>query len=508
MIQMIHVTSGCLKPFFLKLSCMRTGLIHLLLFLLVGSSLPCIAQNGMGNGVKNASINGVKNVNGAPVKIMGLPLIFIIPETNFDQENIMSIMPGTTWNVFSVKVNAPTYAYYDKKTIKGKLPFLETMYVTNLNSGMLHVYTDPAPDISKCSLSKQAVDLGWVDKNDCLLWRHCLINSESKRSVQAIPLSQTSILGMESDKDGEGDGVNVFLDQDLTKKSELKTKVRQLYYIYKLNDKSALIGNDKRIGSGENAKDILLGWIPLNYCYIPENRIWIAPNEEADAKKEQLDKSVFPTVFIDEAKVRQFQSGQKMNKAFIIWEDTSKTQYPPSWFRFPLIGMNQGVLKLKVVEKDFITAYAPMEVNGMSKPLFEAVTLISSSELADVISKMNKVVETAGAENRRKALQNAILYQMADEYSGLDEERLYNLTLRHIFETMFWVCNSDSPILKNTFKQIEDPQIVTNEMLIQLNADLKEKVKNLSRISNSGTNSYSFISNNVRYYWIAMREFY
>ena len=487
---------------------MRAWFTYALLLLMAALFSQGKAQNNSGNATKNISGSTSKNGNLNTVKIMGLPLIFIIPETSFDQENIMSIMPGTIWKVFAVKVNAPTYAYYDKKTVKGKLPFLETMYVTNLNSGMLHVYTDPAPDIAKGSLSKQAVELGWVDKNDCLLWRHCLINSESKRSMQAMPLSQTSILGMESDKDGEGDGVNVFLDQDLTKKSELKTKVRQLYYIYKLNDKSALIGNDKRIGSDENAKDILLGWIPLNYCFIPENRIWIAPNEAADAKKEQLEQRIFPTVFIDDSKARQFQSGQKMNKAFKIWEDTSKTQYPPSWFRFPLIGTNQGVLKLKVVEKDFVTAYAPLEVKGVSKPLFEAVTLISSSELADVISKMNKVVETAGAENKRKALQNAILYQMADEYSGLDEERLYNLTLRHIFETMFWVCNSESPILKNTFKQIQDPQVVTNEMLAQLNSDLKEKAKTLSRISNSGTESYSFVSNNVRYYWIAIREFY
>lgn len=479
---------------------MRAGVKYFLLLLMAASFFQGKAQN--------ATINPNKNANGAGMKIMGLPLIFIIPETNFDQENIMSIMPGTTWKVFAVKVNAPTYAYYDKKTIKGKLPFFETMYVTNLNGNMLHVYTDPAPDLTKCSLSKQAVDLGWVDKNDCLLWRHCLINSDSKRSVQAMPLSQTSLDDMESDKEGEGDGVNVFLDQDLTKKSTVKTKVRQLYYIYKITDKSALIGNDKRIGSDENAKDILLGWIPLNYCFIPENRIWIAPNEEADAKKEQVEKNTFPTVFIDDSKARQFQSGQKMNKAFIIWEDTSKTQHPPSWFRFPLIGVNQGILKLKIVEKDFATAYAPLEVKGVSNPLFENVTMISSSELADVISKMNRIVETAGSEDKRKALQKAILSLMSDEYNGLDEERLYNLTLRHIFENMFWVCNSDLPVLKNTFKQIQDPTVVTSEMLVKMNADIKEKVKNLSRISNTGTDTYSFMSNNVRYYWIPIQQFY
>lgn len=444
----------------------------------------------------------------SPIKIMGVPLSFIIPETNFDQETIMSIMPGTAWKVYAVKENAPSFSYYDKKSVKGKLSFLETMYVTNLNGNMLHVYSDPSPDLTTCCLSKQSVDLGWIDKNDCLLWRHCLINSESKRSVQAMPLSQTSILDMESDKSGEGDGVNVFLDQDLTKKSAIKTKVKQLYYIYKITDKSALIGNDKRIGSEENAKDVLLGWIPLNYCFIPENRIWISPNEEAEAKKEQSEKRIFPTVLIDDSKARQFQSGQKINKAFIIWQDTNKSQYPPSWFRFPLLGVNQGIMKLKVVEKDFVTAYAPIEIKDVSSPLFEKVTLISSSELADVISKMNKVVESAGSENKRKAIQNVILTQMADEYNGLDEERLFNHTLRNIFENMFWVCNSDSPILNNTFKQLTDPEIVTNEMLMKLNAEIKEKVKNLSRISNSGTDSYSFVSNNVRYFWIPLQSFY
>jgi hypothetical protein len=441
-------------------------------------------------------------------KPMGIPLVYIMPDENAEGENIMGIMPGTTWRVFVVRQNALTYAYHDKKTVKGKVSFLESMYVTNINGDMLHVYSDTMINREDYTLSKKAVDKGWVDKNDCLIWQHCQISSATKQSFQALSGSQASLLDLGSGNQGTSDGVNLFYDPDLRIKSSSKTKVFQLYYIYKKTAKALLIGTDRKIGATENAQDIILGWIPVSYSFILQNRIWYEPNQDPDARQEQAAKKRIPTLFIDLRKAEEFQEGKSVGNTFTAWEDTCKTQYPPTWFRFPMISNTKGILCLKIIEKDFSTAYTPVKLKDHSYPLFREVTLINNLELSEVISNMNKIVESASLDHGRKSLQKTMASLMEDEFSGLEEERLYNLTLKQIFQNLFWVCNSESPVLQRTFKEIQDPRVVSTGDLDQMVGEIKVKAKNLSKIATLDMDQYSFLSNNMRYFWIQPQQFY
>lgn len=478
---------------------MRKSCLYISLLLTVFVQL-VQAQKQVANGTGKSN-----SANGTVIKIIGIPLVFIMPEKGSEDENIMSIMPATSWKVVNVRINAPAYTYSDAKTIKGKIPFLESMYVTNVTGEMLHVFTDPAPALEKCQLSKQAVDQGWIKKSDCLLSRHCLID-QNKQSMQVMPSSQTNILDIGSDE--ESQGVNVFYDPELTQKSPVYTRSKQLYYIYRFTQKSVLIGIESKVGLLENARDILLGWIPLSYCFIPANRIWMSPNQDPDAVNERKEKGIVTSLFVDETRARQFQAGEKVPKNYASWQDSREDQFPPNWFRFPLIATNQGILKLKIVDKDFVTAYAPLKINGFSNPLFISMTLISHTELSDVISNMNRLIDASNSENRRKNIQEAILALMSGDYSGLDEERLLNLSFRQVFENLFWICNSESPLMKMKIKQLSDPISLPNIMLNEVFSQIKTKQKELNLIANSQMEKYSFTSNNNRYFWITTDRFY
>ena len=446
-----------------------------------------------------------QNMNGT--KVMGMPLVFIMPEEGSRSEGILSIMPGTVWRINANRINTPTYISFDGKVLKEKLNFLETLYVIDEKGDFLHVYSEPAHDPTVGTLSKKAVDRGWIHKSDGLLWRHCLINSQDKQNLQTMTLSQTGLLEMGEFGHEATNGVTVFSDPELTNKTVVTSRIKQLYYIYDIHPKSFLIGLNRKITAENEASKVILGWVPINYCFVLKNRVWLEPNQESNAIEERNEKKIIPALFADEVMAKNFQLNLPVCKTCILWQDNRQVSYPPTWFRFPLIMANDGIQKVRIVDADFTIAYATLKTNNLQNNLFTQVTLISNFELNSVILNMNKLIEASVDFHNRKAIQQSIVNLLEEEYNGIDEEQGYNLTFRQIFENLFWFCSSDQKLAVYKLRAFTDLQKVSDNIVSAFIEELKIKVKELSRIATVSMNEYSFFSNDSRYFWIDINHF-
>jgi hypothetical protein len=191
---------------------------------------------------------------------------------------------------------------------------------------------------------------------------------------------------------------------------------------------------------------------------------------------------------------------------FFDWKDSQEQDYSSSWFRFPFIWEKQGIIAVRIVEKDFKLAYAPSFADGLTKPLFKKETLISMDDLTRVGINMKQIIESAAFPNNREMIKNAIFELLREEYSGLEEEKINNLTFGQIFGNIFWYCSRTHIFYDQKLWALSDPVMITNEMISSLVTELKFKEKDINHFMQDFTD-YSFVSNNIRYFWIGLNRF-
>ena len=438
---------------------------------------------------------------------MGIPQIFIMPEVTSADEDVMGIIPGTIWKVFSDRIENNIYKYYDGKEVLEKAGFLDQFYVTNIRNGFLQIYSDPGSVLETGSFNNDAREIGWVKKTNVLLWKHSVLDSTTKNELQLLTYGTSGPLQMFDDED-YNDGVIIFLDPDLTIKSSKKTGSNQLYYAYKVTEKSILIGSDKRISGELDPEEIILGWVPLNYCFILSSRFWLSPNNDFDAIDERDKNNVYPSLFVDPSHAREYHYNNPIKSIFILWKDNENRSYPSTWFRFPIKQEKGTVTKVNIVQEDFKSAYTSETVKGLEFPVFKRVTLIGYDELTEVLYNMERVTDAANASNKRSNLQQTIVRLMSDEYQGLESEFIYNLTLSSVFENIFWICQSNEPIMKQKVRKLTDPHAISEDILTALLLEISEKEKNLNQIVLQDIDQHSFISNNNRYIWVDAEMFF
>jgi hypothetical protein len=447
--------------------------------------------------------------NNHVLRIQSIPQSYKQPQIDIHEENSLGIFSGSCWTVLSTCDQNITYADPEGKTQKTKVSFLELLFVENEKGEFLHVYSDPAPDIENAILSSAAVDKGWIRKTTVLMWKHCLLTPVSKQNIQVMTCQYNDILDMETSGGENNGGITVYSDPDLRKQTPLKTKAKELYYAFKIEANAILIGNANRMPFGTPPSQTIIGWIPRNYCYRLDTRIWIARNNKPEAIDEMLKNRILPCLIFDEQQARIFCTTQKCNSNYIDRQwDPGKND--SKWFPFPLVNEKEGVFKVKVVDNDFKTAYAPSKIKGMENPLFRKVTLISATDLNNVIANMSGMIEFSGGISGRDGIRKFLAGKYQEEYPDLKEEMIYNLTIRQVFESLFWILNSSDPVLDLKLRRINDPEMFSNSTLIAILSSMASSVKELRRVADylQEDKDLTFESNEIRYFWVDSNLFY
>jgi hypothetical protein len=442
-----------------------------------------------------------------PVSINCIPRIYILPDIDLTADNIQDISSGTIWEVISDRSGNVSYSDFTGKTVKERIKFLETFYVCNQSGEYLHIYADPGPDFKTGLLSSQAVDKGWIRRSTVLLWKHCLIEKSTKRNIQILTYSQADIFTAGNTGSGNNDGIVVYNDPGLKTKSVLHTQPRQLYYIYKITDESILIGNSRRIPYNSDPGEVILGWIPVNFSYRLDNRIWICPNIVPDAEEERRQQQITPLLLMSEQQALMYHDSHTFDSKFLMWK-MAEDPLSTNCVCFPLISERNRIFRVKYIEDNFKTGFAPYTVDGLHYPLFSKVTLMNSFELNQVIHRMETIMERTNVQPDRDAIRKCFADLLkGSDYNDFDEEIINNLTFREIFESLFWITTSVNPIMDYKFRKILDISVIPDDELMLILKKIHQSKQALDKIANLQSTGCSFLSNDIRYFFIDLELF-
>ena len=177
---------------------------------------------------------------------------------------------------------------------------------------------------------------------------------------------------------------------------------------------------------------------------------------------------------------------------------------------FPLIEMKAGIAKVKIIDDDFKIGYGTTKPDWMENNLFRMVTLINTSELSSVTINMRAFLDNIREPIDRDVLKKSLLSLYKKDKEDLRDDVIYDLPIREIFENLFWIVNSDDRMLTLSFSKIDDPGVITDQFLSSILQSVSSSEKTLLKIvnaDNSRQREASFVTHDVRYYWLDLSLF-
>ncbi len=169
---------------------------------------------------------------------------------------------------------------------KSTLDFLESYYVVDYKEEWLHIIRiDGKTPISlSIPASASVMDMGWVKRENMLIWREGLVNKESGISLKCLLLNKaedikriTSLANKEI--------VRIY-DSPTGLTTVGDRKIYEIFYILKKENSRVLIAKDYIVG--QNPKSLILGWVDDNRLSRWNTRIAIEPNNTEAAFNERL----------------------------------------------------------------------------------------------------------------------------------------------------------------------------------------------------------------------------
>lgn len=283
------------------------------------------------------------------INAAGKPDIFYIPVSKTDIN-----APYTTWNrywvVYSDRDRNITFKDAGGNIVKDTLSFMEKFFVAESKGFFIHLYKENQSTVWP-QISSTAVDYGWINKNNILLWEHCLRNASSLIDKKAMILSTfEGTTNIQSDDQA----VTYKKDPELKISSTKKSRLFEILFVYKQTDDAVLLGENMQIQGNEvDVISNMRGWVPVESVTFWDHRITLEPNWEQAAANERIDKDVKPAIFIDEKAAMDYQSGVKVDPQFIVWEnDPGAKRNIGQWRRFPILDHRpSGILKTGVMGK-------------------------------------------------------------------------------------------------------------------------------------------------------------
>lgn len=288
------------------------------------------------------------------------------------------------WVVYSDRSGNKTYSSSTGLSTLKTLEFLQYFYVVEEKDDWIRIFKEAEGTEGSFTLSKNAVDYGWVKKENMLLWRRCLYTNKdvSKKAMllNTMQSVQTSI------KKGEAQVVKFYKDPRLVDPTDKQSSIFSIFYIYKLfpdvpgqAPTAALLGMKEYTGGGGIVTDEIWGWVDFKRITPWDHRVSILPNIDPTAFAERKKANIKATVLIDVQNATNFQDNKPVPEPLIYWKEN---QYRPTflgtYMRFPVlwdakkIEENKGIMKVGVMG----------EVQG-------AETTVNSYAYAEVQSKIN-----------------------------------------------------------------------------------------------------------------------
>lgn len=291
----------------------------------------------------------------------GKKIINVPPKYFKPHENIETSVPeestGYPWVVYSDRPGNKTYKDPDGIKVLKELNFLDWFYVVEEKESWIHIYKEAEGVDYNEYLSKNAVDFGWVDKRNMLLWKNCMFN-ENEIAKKAMVLNTANTVKL-AIKKGESSMIKFYKDPKLQTVTDVVSNIFQVFFVYeyypdqtkKDGATAVLLGTKERIDAG-NPMDVIWGWVDINRIVSWDNRVAILPNVDPVSLAEREKAGIKAMVAADEVAAKKIKENQKPSDEFIIWKsDAYRKEYPGSYMRFPVLWPSAKIQEKKGVMK-------------------------------------------------------------------------------------------------------------------------------------------------------------
>ena len=311
-----------------------------------------------------------------PEKAMEIPVKYVTPQEEVSLVESENTRPGSFWVVFSDKNDNKTYENSSGKKHKNTIGFMNDFYVAEETRDRLHIVKDVK---YREGFSSSAEDYGWVDKEDMLLWDHCLVTRSGDINKKAMVLNTVESLMKDKIKEKDQERVNYYFDKELSQESDRSSKIYEILYIYKITDDAILLGKNY-VTEISNIENEMFGWVSNKKITIWDHRIAIEPNWNEDAAQERKIKKTPSTFYVDVARAKKAAEGKRLSDKYVIWNnDSYNVRNIGDWRRFPLLEFNKqtGIIKAGVM--------------GELRSIMDRKDTISQTGFADIQRNYNEL---------------------------------------------------------------------------------------------------------------------
>lgn len=298
---------------------------------------------------------------------------YITPVENTRYDGILKKIKGKDWIVYSDRINNIARVAPDNSSaIKNRLEYLQHYFVTQETGTYLYIIKVENYNFSKAQINGKIIEMGWVPKENLLLWNHCLVKSGSEIDKKAMLMNTIESV---KENDLQVDIVEFFKEPELETRASRNSSLYEIFFIYKETSRSLLLGKRPSILI-ENIGDDIWGWVDKKRVTQWDTRVVVEPNWKPDPALERLNTGFKASAFINKEQAVLYKDRGKPDP---FWnDDPFDKRFPGDWRRFPVLSKadnNTSVLLAGVMgeiineDKDVMSVLEKARIDSMVSKL-------------------------------------------------------------------------------------------------------------------------------------------
>lgn len=313
-------------------------------------------------------------------KLMIMPASFMSPDESApDYTKFLATNAPNLWIVYSESEGVFTSTAPGDTKANKKMAYMEPFYVIDQKGDWIHIVKweqlIPPRDIDAktMELKKELESYGWVQMDKMLLWRHCLVDPQTRFTIKALTASNQDCVNHPELCSSKTKILKLYSNPGLTVENKNDVRLFEFLYIYKHKGNSVLVGRMDQLTVSESkfAKQRILGWLPKSVVKEWKQRLVLEPNSDPAAVAERKSKKTKAQVFLSQDAAKSFLEEPSNTEAFkeqTFWEiDPYEKPWAPELKRFPLLDANVKDLEANVLRTGAVTPI----FNREGKPVFE-----------------------------------------------------------------------------------------------------------------------------------------
>jgi TssR protein N-terminal barrel domain len=427
---------------------------------------------------------------GQQPNVMSLPQKYLLPEEKLKLSVSKEKITGKPWEVFSDRMYNVSY---DKPQgdMRTTLTYMDMFYVIGENKEYLQIVTDRGFRIGG-GISDSSVYCGWIEKENMLLWKHCLLKEDYESNRKAILINKL---------------LNPYFINKSAEECNNKLNI-SFFYVYKEDKERKLLGKIPRIsGNPENISEFMLGWYPSELLIEWDNNLALKPNNAPEAVVEREKIQIPARVFDENAAARKYKKGKSIAPIDVTWNEGSDTADAGRAIIFPVIDIRNDIAEVIMDKGKTVNNSSNVELRGYCSPrsrkltsnMFNYVVLLKRTDLTILLDYLERVGKAVKDNEFRNNIENLVFEFMPSKINDR-EDFMADFTLNELNRYLFNAYNPESEFGDLLMVKYRKKKKLSDDVLQLFDERIQHKIVELNRIIGQNNSEYSFYHVGIMYY--------